>query len=270
MQIEIDLFRDFLLKVEETPATTSTITFVAGFNGNAKNLTISKHLELLAEEGLLKLEVGYHTCGQTIYHAKNHITTRGREFLDNIRSEEQWNLIKDIAAKSDINSLRKLMDIAEGVNPISEMPGKGSKIFIVHGHDDLAKIETARFINKVGLEEVILHEQASQGNTIIEKIEEYSDVGFAIVLYTACDLGSTVSDPENKNLRARQNVVFEHGYFVAKLDRKNVCALVKGNVEKPSDISGVVYIEMDELGAWKYSLAKEMKASGYEIDLNKL
>ena len=65
-----------------------------------------------------------------------------------------------------------------------------SQVFIVHGHDDLAKIETARFIEKLGFKPIILHEQASSGQTIIEKIENYSNVGFGVVLYTPCDIGA--------------------------------------------------------------------------------
>lgn len=144
------------------------------------------------------------------------------------------------------------------------------QVFIVHGHDVAAKESTARFIQKIGFEPIILHEQPSSGSTIIEKIEQYSDVGFGVILYTPCDIGAKNEDNPNLNSRARQNVVFEHGYLVGKLGRKNVCALVKGNIEKPNDISGVVYTNMDDNGAWKYELANEMKNSGYDVDKNKI
>lgn len=144
-----------------------------------------------------------------------------------------------------------------------------SKVFIVHGKDDLAKTEAARFIEKLGLSAVILHEQASTGKTIIEKIEEYTNVGFALVLYTPCDIGSVLGDADTKP-RARQNVVFEHGYLIAKLSRKNVCALVKGKVEIPNDISGVVYVPFDTHGAWHLAVAKELRGAGYNIDMNKV
>lgn len=141
------------------------------------------------------------------------------------------------------------------------------KVFIVHGRDNEAKQEVARFIECIGLQSIILHEQASAGMTIIEKIERYSnDADFALVLYTPCDVGRGIHEtkipPKN---RARQNVVFEHGYLMAKLGRENVCALVKGEIETPNDISGVVYVGFDGLGAWKYQVAKELKACGYEI-----
>ena len=144
-----------------------------------------------------------------------------------------------------------------------------SKVFIVHGHDDLAKIEVARFVEKLGLDAIILSEQSNGGKTIIEKIEDYADVGFAIVLYTECDEGKAIGSPDLKK-RARQNVVFEHGFFIGRLGRNRVHALKKGEIELPNDISGVVYTPMDEAKAWQFKVAKEMKKVGYNIDLNKL
>ena len=145
-----------------------------------------------------------------------------------------------------------------------------SKVFIVHGHDNAAKESVARFVEKIGLEAIILHEQASSGKTIIEKIEANSNVGFAIVLYTPCDEGASKGEKDQLKPRARQNVIFEHGYLIGKIGRKNVSALVKGDVETPNDISGVVYIKMDEADSWKYAVGKEMKACGYDVDLNKI
>ena len=143
------------------------------------------------------------------------------------------------------------------------------KVFIVHGRDELAKNEAARFIEKIGLIAVVLNEQVNKGMTIIEKIEHYTDVDYSIVLYTPCDIG-TIKTEKNFKSRARQNVVFEHGYLIGKLKRENVCALVKDDVEIPNDISGLVYIDMDKSGAWKYSVAKELKKAGYIIDMNKI
>lgn len=149
-------------------------------------------------------------------------------------------------------------------------PMDKSKVFIVHGHDGEAKQAVARFVENLGFEAIILHEQASAGNTIIEKIEANSNVGFGIVLYTPCDLGRSKEEKDQLKPRARQNVVFEHGYLIGKIGRENVCALVKGDIETPNDISGVVYIKMDEGDGWKLAVAKEMKESGYEVDLNKI
>ncbi|WP_198361493.1 TIR domain-containing protein [Halomonas sp. N3-2A] len=144
-----------------------------------------------------------------------------------------------------------------------------SKVFIVHGHDNEAKLEVARFVTKIGFEPIIIHEQVSASKTIIEKIEAYSDVGFGVVIYSPCDVGAKSDDAENLKGRARQNVVFEHGFLIGKLGRPNVCPLVKGNVETPNDISGVVYTSMDNEN-WQLELAKELREAGYTVDMNKV
>lgn len=144
------------------------------------------------------------------------------------------------------------------------------RVFIVHGHDDAAKQEVARTLERAGFAPIILHEQANSGKTIIEKIEAYTDVCFGVILYTPCDLGRANKEDAQEKPRARQNVVFEHGYLIAKLKRERVCALVKDGVEIPGDMSGVVYIPMDSNGGWKLQLAAEMRAVGLKFDLNTL
>ena len=144
-----------------------------------------------------------------------------------------------------------------------------SKVFIVHGHDETMKLEVARFIEKLGFEAIILHEQVNSGLTIIEKIEKFSNVGFGIVLYSPCDVGSENKVNAKKKLRARQNVIFEHGYLIAKLSRTNVCALVKDDIELPGDISGVIYINYDD-SSWIFKVAQELKNAEYNVDMNKL
>lgn len=145
-----------------------------------------------------------------------------------------------------------------------------NKIFIVHGRNNELKETTARFIEKLGLTPIVLHEQSNKGKTIIEKFEEYSCVNFAVILMTPDDIGYFYQDENNKKYRARQNVVFELGYFIGRLGRTNVAAIVKGDIEIPTDIDGVVYIGVDNNDAWKMLLAKEIKAAGFKIDLNKL
>lgn len=147
---------------------------------------------------------------------------------------------------------------------------QNNKVFIVHGHDELLKVKAARFIEKLGLEAIILHEQANQGKTIIEKIETHTNVGFALVLYTSDDCGNTKTETQNGNLnaRARQNVIFEHGYLIGKLSRSRVVPLVNDHsIELPSDIQGMVYVSNTN---WEVDVAKEMKAAGYVIDFNKI
>jgi hypothetical protein len=114
-------------------------------------------------------------------------------------------------------------------------PSTSTKIFIVHGHDELAKESVARFIEKIGLEAIVLHEQPNAGRTIIEKFEDYSNVGFAVVLLTPDDIGSPKDKRNESQPRSRQNVILELGYFMGRLGRGRVCALYKEGVEIPSD-----------------------------------
>lgn len=144
------------------------------------------------------------------------------------------------------------------------------RVFIVHGHDEQAKDSAARFLTKLGLEPIILHEQPSSGRTIIEKFESYSgDIAFAVVLLTPDDLGSQ-KDPLDLKPRARQNVIMELGYFIGRLGRARVCALHKGGVELPSDYQGVVYLDMDPPGAWRAQLAQEFVQAKIPIELSGL
>jgi predicted nucleotide-binding protein len=144
-----------------------------------------------------------------------------------------------------------------------------NKVFIVHGHDDAMKLDVARFIEKLKFEVIILHEQVSSGLTIIEKIEKFCDTGYAIVLYSPCDVGSKKEEGAMPKLRARQNVIFEHGYLIGKLGRDRVSALVKDDIELPSDTDGVMYISYDK-NDWKFKIAKELKTAGYTVDMNLL
>ena len=146
------------------------------------------------------------------------------------------------------------------------------KVFVVHGRDELVKIDVARFLEHLGIKPIILHEQANQGKTVIEKIESYTNVGYGIILYTPCDKGGLASCvDEDLKYRARQNAVFEHGYLIGKLGRNRVCALMKDDIEVPNDISGVLYIKYREgESGWKLEMAKELKNAGYDIDLNAL
>jgi predicted nucleotide-binding protein len=148
---------------------------------------------------------------------------------------------------------------------------KTDNIFIVHGQDEIYKLEVARVIEKIGLSAIVLHEQPNQGRTIIEKFEDNAaTAGFAVILLTPDDIGYPINKEEEKKPRARQNVILELGYFCGLLDRKRVCVLYKGDVEIPSDYLGVVYIKIDEAGSWKFSLSKEFKEAGFTIDMNKL
>lgn len=202
------------------------------------------------------------------YHNKNaasgmfvYVST-----ADLISSE---NYSKNITTSVFDRVKASLSMLPEPTAPKASHSNDFSKVFIVHGHDEAATLETARFVEKLGFSATILREQATGGNTIIENIEEHTNVGFAIVLYTPCDIGGSVGATVQK-ARARQNVVFEHGYLIGKLGRQRVCALVKEDTELPTDISGVVYIPLDIHGAWHVAVAKDLRKAGYPVDLNKI
>ena len=169
----------------------------------------------------------------------------------------------------DNNCLGLKDKVLEEDSPENKPAPEGDKfnkdqVFIVHGHDQHAKNDVKAYVEAKGLEPIILHLQASGGRTIIEKIDHYSNVGFGVVLYTECDVGAK-RDTLDYKWRARQNVVFEHGYLISKLSRSRVAALVKGSVETPNDISGVVYIAMDAAGNWKNELDTELRNAGYNV-----
>jgi predicted nucleotide-binding protein len=140
------------------------------------------------------------------------------------------------------------------------------RVFVVHGHDDGSREMVARFLEKVGFEAVILHEQANQGRTVIEKVEAHGDVGFAVILLTPDDEGCVKGGTPEP--RARQNVILELGYFIGRLGRGKVCALKRGALEIPSDYAGVVYESLD--GNWKHALGRELEELGHDIDWNKV
>jgi predicted nucleotide-binding protein len=145
-----------------------------------------------------------------------------------------------------------------------------NRVFLVHGHDEAAKEATARYLEKLDLIPVVLHEQANEGQTIIEKFESHSNVSFAVVLLTPDDVGASAKSPDKLHSRARQNVVLELGYFTGKLGRRRVCALYRPGLEIPSDFHGVLFVELDAQAGWKAKLAQELVSAGMQINLQGL
>lgn len=197
----------------------------------------------------------------------------GPSLSDEIKTVKD-ELIGRIQKLESISERLELIPSPKSIIHHEEIPQKvakkGRTIFIVHGHDEAAKQSVARFLEKLDLKPLILHEQPNKGRTIIEKFEDYSDVGFAVILLTPDDEGYKKDKPEEAKPRARQNVIFELGFFIGKLGRKNVCALYKEGVELPSDFQGVLYEPMDPGEGWHMKLAREIKHSGIEIDMNKV
>ena len=188
--------------------------------------------------------------------------------------------------KDSVNSLEGIRDRLELYDEPSETPQRTSgnenisdnstrtfadKVFIVHGHDNEAKVTIARFVENLGIEATILDEEVNEGQTIPEKFEEHADdAGFAIILLTPDDVGASKNEQGNLKPRARQNVVLELGYFWGRLGRKRLCVLYKEGIELPSDMSGIVYVPMNSSDGWQLQLAREMKQAGLPIDPQKL
>lgn len=187
--------------------------------------------------------------------------TPDHEFVDECIAE--LRIIKEIFK----NYLEEMKEETEDAkikekNKIADL----KKVFIVHGHNSELKETVARLLEHQGITPIILHEQSNRGATIIEKIETNSNVQIAICLFTADDFGRN-KDELKESMRARQNVVFETGYFIGRLNRENIIIISDDNIETPSDLQGILYTDSKD---WKLSVLKELSDKGYPIDISKI
>jgi predicted nucleotide-binding protein len=205
------------------------------------------------------------------YRSGTTVNIGEKERLAFKRASEAAGSMNDVSetgtttADSEIPHTIPRPKAAPAPSPLEPEPLK-RKVFIVHGHDEGAREMVARFLEKIGFEAIILHEQANRGRTVIEKVEAHGDVGFAVVLLTPDDEGRKIGGIL-KN-RARQNVILELGYFIGRLGRSKVCALTRDSVEIPTDFAGVVYETLE--GAWRATLARELEDAGFDIDWRKV
>jgi len=194
----------------------------------------------------------------------------GEDWWENHRAESLQTQLARLEGLVEL--LRTEQQLQGGGTVSGALPSvpKGHRIFLVHGHDEAAIQGVARFLEKMDQEVILLREQPNRSRTIIEKFEDYSDVGFAVVLLTGDDRGGlATASMDELHPRARQNVILELGFFLGRLGRSRVCALFVEGIEIPSDYSGVLYIKLDKVGAWRLQLAKELKAAGLPVDMNK-
>ena len=146
------------------------------------------------------------------------------------------------------------------------------RIFIVHGHDTQARDQLELALRRLDLEPYILMNQSGGGMTIIEALEgqigKHPSSSFGIVLMTPDDMGYSKADgPDESKSRARQNVILETGMLLASLTRKRMAILVKGHVEIPSDLEGIIRYEYNEHIKEVFpKLAKRLGESGFEVD----
>lgn len=186
--------------------------------------------------------------------------------------DKKTHRLDSIVERLELIPLSSQIAPTEPVRLSSILP-KTKKVFVVHGHDEIAKTSLEVFLHEIGLEPIVLHRQADVGLTVIEKFEKHSDVGYAFILLTPDEVAYLASDEtkadaeRKKELRARPNVIFEFGYFIGKLGRSKVCCLYTGAVSLPSDVNGMIYKRYDKsIEEVAYSVIKDLKASGYEVD----
>lgn len=198
----------------------------------------------------------------------------GEEIADRYKNID--NKIHRLDSIIDRLELIPLNQTSQTLNNISSQQftaqPRSKKVFVVHGHDEVAKTSLEVFLHEIGLEPIVLHRQADVGMTIIEKFEKHSDVGYAFILLTPDEIAYLASEESkadelrHKEYRARPNVIFEFGYFVGKLGRSRVCCLYTGNATLPSDVSGMIYKRYENsIEEVAYGVIKDLKASGYVV-----
>lgn len=146
--------------------------------------------------------------------------------------------------------------------------GPSLKVFIVYGHDEVARDSLELLLRRLGMDPIVLQHLPAAGDTIIEKLEQYlgehGNVGFACVLLTPDDEGHKAGRPEDKKYRARQNVILELGMVLGRLGRRRVAIIYKESVEQPSDIAGLIYISFKErVEEINTKLFRELQTAGF-------
>ena len=263
-------------------------TFNDPYRGYARRPVESMEYDEAAEKDFIAKYERWHERNKEIY--RSSFAVSNSVYFHEYETQLYDHLVYDDIIKIDKDDIRRLInhlqtdiervDLMKCEVPDSKISSttalskaevaKKKRVFVVHGHDTNVRNEVELFVRSIEYEPIILCKRADMGDTIIEKIErEAKEVCYAIVIYTSCDLGKDKNDTDLKP-RARQNVVFEHGFMCAHLGRSHVCALLEDGVEQPGDLKGVVYKPLDAAGAWKYQIADEMKAVGLEVDKNKI
>lgn len=175
--------------------------------------------------------------------------------------------------ETDLASLRNFDELLASVGEVEEMArvdgGAVPSVFIVHGRSIPLLMEVELFCRRISaLDVVVLKDQASRGATVIEKLERHLDraTDYVIVLLTADDVGKLESGSDLLP-RARQNVVLELGFAMGCIGRSRVVVLAQPGVEVPSDVAGMVFVNLDAAGGWKMELYNELKAAGLDVSL---
>jgi len=168
--------------------------------------------------------------------------------------------------------------LSQGVKAASNLFQQIEKkqIFIVHGHDEESRDQLELALRRLGLEPFILMNASGQGQTIIEALEgcighDFSSA-FGISLLTPDDIGYAKKDGQVKaEARARQNVILETGMLLASLTRKRMAIIVRGHIELPSDLEGIIRFNYNEnIREITPKLCQRLKEAGFEISPDKI
>lgn len=223
------------------------------------------------------------TINLTLGQVKNILKTEKMSVLEEKRNGNNLATVLRLENGCIINCWDKGTVSCQGKNSeqiITLLSGSFSiadqnrKVFVVYGHDNNARTQLEAMLRRWDLEPLILDQLISSGQTIIEKLEEYTkQANFGIVLATPDDIGYPRDDESKKQYRVRQNVVLELGMLLSRIGREKVAILLSQseNMERPSDLEGLIYIPFkNNVEETKLSLAKEMQNNGYKLDISKL
>ncbi|MBC9072050.1 nucleotide-binding protein [Thauera sp. CAU 1555] len=186
---------------------------------------------------------------------------------------EKLRRLDSIVERLELYPLASSVQVAEtSKHSPSDPTTRSKKVFVVHGRDELAKTSLEVFLHEIGLDPIVLHRQADEGLTVIEKFEKHADVGYAFILLTPDEVAYLACEDDKpdaeraKEKRARPNVIFEFGYFVGRLGRSRVCCVYTGDVALPSDVHGLIYKRYEKsVEEVAYGIMKDLKASGYDV-----
>jgi predicted nucleotide-binding protein len=213
---------------------------------DAKSLIYSLY-RLVGEKG----KNGYEVASDLMYFKNGNYDLYVNRFNEQFLEYFKLTLDEIINANPELEGSYSITDKVNG-----------DTVFIIHGHDNELKTEVQLLLMRAGVNNLVLHEQADKGRTIIDKlVEESSSSNYAIALLSPDD------KLENGAGRARQNVILEVGYFIGRLGKERVRILKKGETEIPSDLQGILYENHDNSGAWKMRLCKELMAVGIFVDI---
>ncbi len=118
-----------------------------------------------------------------------------------------------------------------------------SHVFVIHGRDTVTRDRIVAILAGLRLIPIVLEREATSGRTIIELVEQFSEVHYAVAIMTADDVGTLADAADSLAPRARQNVIFEIGYLMARLGRERIM-IMREDVEIPSDLSGIRSVDL--------------------------